>query len=278
MANKEHLALLSENSEIWNRWRDVHPDIVPDLQGVTLHKAFLRHKNLSGANLSQANLSGADLSQANLSQANLSGANLNRAFLFRAKCYGSNLDKADLCRANLSEADFGKANLNQAILDGTHLYQTKFTDAHLSNAHLNIVHALATDFTGAILTGTSIKGWNIDSRTRLDGIICEYIYLGLDQQDRRPRDPNQTFAPGEFTALYQKVLDTVDLIFADGIDWKAFFQSFQELRSQYGDENIAIQAIEKKSGDAFVIQQFQIRNVVFSTDRSIKICRIAIPY
>ncbi|MCY7277134.1 MAG: hypothetical protein LH702_26245 [Phormidesmis sp. CAN_BIN44] len=43
------------------------------------------------------------------------------------------------------------------------------------------------------------------------------------------------------------------MIFRDGIDWKAFFQSFQELRSQYGDENISIQAIEKKSGGAFVI-------------------------
>jgi hypothetical protein len=94
-------------------------------------------------------------------------------------------------------------------------------------------------------------------------VICEYFYLKHEWSseetkyvfsDRRPSDPNSIFAPGEFTKLFQKALETVDLIFVDGIDWKAFFLSFQELRSQYDDENISIQAIEKKSGGAFVIR------------------------
>lgn len=60
------------------------------------------------------------------------------------------------------------------------------------------------------------------------------------------------FVPSEFQAFIQKAFSTVDLIFADSIDWQAFFQSFQELRSRY--DNLSIQAIEKKSGSAFVIR------------------------
>lgn len=106
------------------------------------------------------------------------------------------------------------------------------------------------------LNGACIEDWNINSATKLDDVICEFVYLKrrMSVDDRRPNAPKTIFAPGEFTKLFQKALETLDLIFVDGIDWKVFFQSFQELRSQYGDENIGIQAIEKKSGDAFVIR------------------------
>jgi hypothetical protein len=40
----------------------------------------------------------------------------------------------------------------------------------------------------------------------------------------------------------------------NGIDWKAFFQSFQELQEEYGEENISIQGLDRKRGGAFVIR------------------------
>jgi hypothetical protein len=52
--------------------------------------------------------------------------------------------------------------------------------------------------------------------------------------------------PDEFINLVQKFLSTVDLIFTDGIDWKAFFASFQDLQAQYADRHLSIQAIERK--------------------------------
>ena len=57
MANEEHLKILKQGVEQWNKWR--------------LENA-IRPADLSGADLSGANLSGADLSGANLSGANLS--------------------------------------------------------------------------------------------------------------------------------------------------------------------------------------------------------------
>jgi hypothetical protein len=92
----------------------------------------------------------------------------------------------------------------------------------------------------------------------LQEVACGYIYLydnyGKEEVDnRRPRDPNKIFAPGEFTERFQKVLSTVDLFFADGIDWKAFLTSFQDLQTQYGDDNLMVQGFERK-GNGFEVR------------------------
>jgi uncharacterized protein YjbI with pentapeptide repeats len=197
---------------------------------VELGKNWINQEDMKA--LSRANLSDADLRKADLSDANLSGANLNRANLRKAGFSGANLN-----RANLSEADFTNVSLTASQLLGSNL-------------------------TTANLTGACIEDWHINHRTQLDSIICEYVYLKEEWSeedeeyiptDRRPSDPNRIFAPGEFTALFQKAFDTIDLIFSDGIDWQAFSQSFEELRSQY-DDDFSIQAIEKKGRGAFVIR------------------------
>ena len=32
MANPEHLQVLKQGVEEWNKWRDEHPDVIPDLE------------------------------------------------------------------------------------------------------------------------------------------------------------------------------------------------------------------------------------------------------
>ena len=174
--------------------------------------------------LSNANLSGANLSSANLSNANLSSANLSSVHF-----WNSNLSNANLSSANLSSAN-------------------------LNNVSLIQVKALGTDFSQAILTGACIEDWNINSATNLEGVICDYIYLKENQQERRPSDPNKNFAPGEFTKLFQKAISTVDLIFRNGINWKAFADSFQQLQVKAGTTDLSIQAIENKGDGDFVIR------------------------
>ena len=128
------------------------------------------------------------------------------------------------------------------------------TGIDLTSADLCEVQALATNFTEAILTGACIKDWNINNETIFDDVICDYVYLRRGRNERRPSDPNRNFEPGEFTKYIEKALNTVDLIFSDGIDWKAFLLSFSELQDRYGQENVGVQAIERKSGDAFVVR------------------------
>lgn len=88
------------------------------------------------------------------------------------------------------------------------------------------------------------------TNTKLDDVICEYIYLRENQQERRPSSGN--FAPGEFTKLYQKSLDTIDLIFRHGIDWDAFSYSFKKIEIENQDAQLDIQIIEKK-GDGVIV-------------------------
>ena len=138
---------------------------------------------------------------------------------------------------------FNRQDLEGINLQGVDLTNSSFIRANLSKANLQ----------GATLSGACIEDWNINSQTNLEDVECTHVYLkDDDDKERRPHNPNKNFAPGEFAKLVQKALETVDLIFADGIDWKAFLESFQELQTQYDD--ITVQAIEKKSGDAFVIR------------------------
>nr|WP_262985852.1 pentapeptide repeat-containing protein [Nostoc sp. 'Peltigera membranacea cyanobiont' 232] len=212
------------------------------LIGANLYKANLSGANLSGAKLSGFGLSGFDLSEVNLTGANLSGADLSGADLNRFDLTGVNLTGVNLTGVNLTGVNLTRVNLTRVNLSG----------ANLSGTNLSKTQALGTDFTGAKFTGACLEDWNINSATKLNDIDCQYVYLKSGEQERRPSSGE--FKPGEFTKLFQKALETVDLIFADGIDWKAFLLSFKELQAEYGEENLSVQAIEKKSGGAFVIR------------------------
>jgi uncharacterized protein YjbI with pentapeptide repeats len=92
-ANEEHLAILSQGVEVWNKWRyeNIGKCIVPTLYY---------------ANLSGYDLSGASLSNAQLTWANLSKTDLTKSDLMEAKLDGANLSDADLREADLRYADF----------------------------------------------------------------------------------------------------------------------------------------------------------------------------
>jgi len=273
MANEEHLKLLKQGVATWNHWWSKNSQVEPDLSGANLERANLRganlyNANLYGANLRASDLRGAGLDHANLEAANLYGANCEQAYFpyayFKnADLQRANLSKADLrgaklCNANLQEADLSEARLDSLGPFITDLSGANLSQVNLSRANLFRVHALDTNFTQARLTGSCIAGWHINSSTNLKGVICQHIFMDMQLNnsfiERRPHDPTQTFAPGEFAALVQKSLETVDLVFVDGIDWKAFFVSFQELQEKYRNDDLGIQAIEKKPGGAFVIR------------------------
>lgn len=91
MANYEHLKILYRGTLAWNKWREDHPDIVPDLNIADLWKADLQAVDLSKADLSGANLSGANLTNANLNEANLTAVDLTGALLLHTNLIRANL-------------------------------------------------------------------------------------------------------------------------------------------------------------------------------------------
>jgi uncharacterized protein YjbI with pentapeptide repeats len=153
---------------------------------------------------------------------------------------GANLIGADLNDADLTEADISGANLQGAWLERANLTKTQ---------------ALNTNFQEAHLTGACLEAWNIDSTTQLDGAICEYVYLLNNQQERRPNSGE--FASGEFTKLFEEVLNTVDLIFRNGIDWKAFVLSFNAVQAKNEGADLSLQSIENK-GDGVVVARLNV--------------------
>lgn len=153
---------------------------------------------------------------------------------------GANLRGANLAGANLAEANLAGAMLNDGVLHGADLYQANLSEAG----------CIGTDFTRARLTGATLDAWNIDSTTRFQDVHCDYVYVRRQQQERRPN--SGTFAPGEFTALFQKALDTVDLTFHNGLDWEPFLRTLDQIQADYPEANVDIQTIENK-GDGVVV-------------------------
>ena len=158
------------------------------------------------------------------------------------------LEGADLDTAYFSNAYLNYAYLNYGYLRGANLTRAdltgaKLVGANLTGANLIGVQALQTNFDGATLTGASIKDWNINSKTNLQNVICDYIYFKQDQQERRLYDPKKNFEPGEFTKLFKIARKTVDLVFLDGIDWKAFLLS---LNSDFSQINLKAQSRDEK--------------------------------
>jgi uncharacterized protein YjbI with pentapeptide repeats len=149
--NKEHLDLLKQGVEVWNRWRKENPNVRPDL---------------SGADLSETDLSVVDLGGADLRGAYLGGANLSRAVLSKALLFNASLRKADLSGADLSGAD----------LSWTHLDETNLRGA---------------DLRGATLARTSLVHAIIDDTTRIDDkwhLVWEIITQPQEERDLQGRD------------------------------------------------------------------------------------------
>ncbi|HSF82086.1 MAG TPA: toll/interleukin-1 receptor domain-containing protein [Anaerolineales bacterium] len=139
MANEEHLAILSQGVEIWNKWRRDNPDIQPDLSEADLIRANLFQINLFLADLSNAKLNRANLKKANLVEAHLTFAHLTNAVLTEAdltmaKLYGADLTMADLGLADLRWVDLRSANLYQANLAGARLIEANLSFTNLRGA------------------------------------------------------------------------------------------------------------------------------------------------
>jgi len=179
MANEEHLKILKQGKEQWNKWR-LESAIRPDLSGANLLGADLSGANLIDANLSFADVSGANLSGANLSGANLIGANLSGTNLGGAYLSGANLIGAYLSGANLSGANLSFANLGGAYLSGANLGGVNLVGANLIRAYLIGANLIRANLSGANLSGANLIGANLTSADLTDADLSR---TGLVETD-----------------------------------------------------------------------------------------------
>jgi uncharacterized protein YjbI with pentapeptide repeats len=231
-----------------------------NLSGANLGSANLMRVNLSGANLWGTNLSESDLRRADLRGADLRGADLMRAKLRGADVRGADFRGADLSEANLIGADLRRSDFSQTYLSRANLTRANLDGADLSGADLRgviftRVQAIGTNFEGAILTGACLENWQIDRQTHLNHVTCDYLYLKEDYTERRPKNPNKTFSFGEFIFLVQQTRETINLGFAEGIDWRAFLLTLEQLHAEFNDSGvISVQTLGHENDGVLVVR------------------------
>jgi uncharacterized protein YjbI with pentapeptide repeats len=161
MANEEHVAMLKQGVDAWNKWRKENPDICPDLRGATVVGADLRGADLRAARLAGADLGMADMREANLSGAYLLGTDLHEARLGRADISGAYLRVANLSNANLDTANLRGADLNQAKLGGADLRMARLGRVNLSNANLSEANLASANLSNANLSEANLSNANL---------------------------------------------------------------------------------------------------------------------
>lgn len=170
MANKEHLEILQQGVDVWNKWREENPGVKPDLIGINLPHANFFGANFLGANLSRAKLVGAHFLGANLSGANLFDAYLENAYLENADLSGANLAAANLAAANLAVANLSHADVTHSYLWSTIFKETQLHNTYFTRAKLGNTLFINVDLSQAIGLDTIVSESDFSSNINLQSL------------------------------------------------------------------------------------------------------------
>jgi hypothetical protein len=164
MANPEHLKIIKQGVERWNKWREGHPEERPDLSGADFSGIPLAASEApSGGDFSGVDFSGADLHGVFFWGAKLVGAKFVGANLVRAEFHGANLVGANLSGASVNGAHFSGAKLAGANLSGAGLAATNFRDSDITGV----------DFTGALASLTNFADVDLSAAKGLEAVVHE---------------------------------------------------------------------------------------------------------
>jgi len=223
MANEEHLAILKQGVEAWNKWREENRKIPPELRKSSLSFATLRGADFIGSHLGNADLTYADLTEArlifaNLSGANLRGADLRGAHLEGAVLRGVDLKKADLSRVSLSGVDLSGADLcvvDLRFLDlsGANLSSADLRGAELGHANLSSTNLQNADFTKAVIEWTIFAGTDLSTVKGLHSVHhLGPSYISIDTLYKSAGNIPESFlrgcgVPDEFITYAHSLID-----------------------------------------------------------------------
>ncbi|MBD2251801.1 pentapeptide repeat-containing protein [Nostoc parmelioides] len=178
-----------------------------DLANADFTQAIVRSVDFRGANISQtcwvhtkrldyASTEGTYLVNPQVRQLVINKIGNNQKFDY-LDLQGINLDGA-----NLADASFIGTNLRAANLRNADLSRTKLIDTILDQA----------DLTGAFLTGAYLQNSKITNLTRLENVVCSYIFTRLPSTKnpnpaRQPEELEKNFTSEEFTIFIQSLIN-----------------------------------------------------------------------
>jgi len=206
LGDLHHVNKLKKGRIAWNRWREEHPDLEPnlryeslgrfDFRGIDLRRVDFENAELSSA-IFGVNLRGSETRREDLPRpsskrkrsfldtmkdarwgtpAALEHADLTETYLLGAELGAVTLDEATLWRANLKEAKLFRASLHrsdlsEAILTKADLQEAKLTEADLRGACLDFADLRGANLQGANLSGAKLVG------AKLGGAVLERAVL-----------------------------------------------------------------------------------------------------
>ncbi|MDZ7962482.1 MAG: pentapeptide repeat-containing protein [Aulosira sp. DedQUE10] len=240
---------------------------ISSIVGTSFQKADLTDANFRNSQLKNANFSNAKLTHTNFHLAkNIHLSRVDNTILLNPQIRDLAVTKRGANKSfvgcNLKEINLDYSDMSYADLTEADISAATFVGATLEGANLAKVQAIATNFQQTKLTAACLESWNIDSTTQLAGVICDYVYLLNHQQERRPS--SGTFASGEFTKLFQVAINTVDLIFRNGLNLQALTVALAKVKAENEDSLLAITSIENK-GDDFVVVRVDVATDVNKT-------------
>ncbi len=177
-----HLEVLMQGIDVWNKWREQHPEIQPDLSNVNLTE--FSKANLSNTNLSNTNLCKTMLAFTDLSRANLQGADITESILLRANFDGANLDRTCFSFSNLRGASLTNAiHINRAIINGANLSEADLTNCNLSGANFSECNLSKANLSSADLTGANLSRANLVGTNFREATLTECRIYGISAWD-----------------------------------------------------------------------------------------------
>uniref|UniRef100_UPI001F40F752 pentapeptide repeat-containing protein n=1 Tax=Calothrix rhizosoleniae TaxID=888997 RepID=UPI001F40F752 len=202
-----------------------------------------------GNDLTDCCFDGIDLRHTDFRNTNLTHTSFKGATgLELARLQGTILEDSKVRKLLTTNDGYGK-DFTGANLQGANLQGADLREAILCNAQL-----LDADLSGACLTDACIQDWNINHNTRFENVDCQRVYLKRSQNGHflEPKPDSGEFQPGEFEKWITDVRDTIDLIFQNGLNWRAFAYSLTQTAINNDGLGLSVRSIENK-GDGVVV-------------------------
>jgi hypothetical protein len=200
MAILEHLNILEQGIEVWNKWRLENPSIEPDLSGADLSNHIFENANFSNTNFHRARMTqwqviDCDFSGCNLTQISAQGSYWKKVKFWKAHLTG------DLVLSTMYSADFTGAKIENCGLPDSEwryikLNHTKFSP-HLPGISINSWSIIQSDLSGVGNPQSALHEYpsNVDFGTlkmtasglidkpeRVKGISKFFFECGLPQE------------------------------------------------------------------------------------------------
>jgi hypothetical protein len=266
MANLEHLEILGQGVEAWNKWRAENPNIEPELTGADLVEVYLEGVDFSEASLYDANLVVAELNDADLRGALLRGANLRGADLSFADLRGAWLYNTNFAQAKFDQTKFENATLGGTVLGDTNLSGIIGLDAcrHISPSIIDIATlARSGPLPGSFLRGCGLSDEFITyARTLLqkqDYYSCFISYSSKDQDfaerlhaDLQAKGVRVWFAPHDMR-IGARIRATID----------ESINAYDKLLLVLSETSMNSQWVEQEVETALAKEREQKREVLF---------------